>query len=402
MAILSVPNEILSHIINSHLYSTKDFADELSNDQSEGSKYRFGNRHSHFTVNIILVNRRFFAVAINELWRYVTIRTAHALHALAYAAPIHGHRTERLDLRLGQQYPPHLIYEILRCMPALRVYHMGNRSNSILFHHPAPPTFAVAALCSNQSPQCRPRLHRIEFDGAKELPAVIQLRHLLTHIPQLVSLRVTDVAASPHPVNWVLSLPPMSPLHLRFLSVGVGYGTLRSEAAIGGLNSFIAMLCAHPVLDRLENLTVMEFVPAIVRFLQVYGDRLRHVSIVLPEFHSSPSHNPNLIASCPRLESVEWIVKNCNLVDAIGHLPSYHDNLRLATLIYSYPEFYPPADYALRLERMLFAIMTGLYPCLQEVRLVLKGARLPVVDGERWFRIVKEEFAKRGITLALL
>ncbi|KAJ3502668.1 hypothetical protein NMY22_g18511 [Coprinellus aureogranulatus] len=395
-----IPNEILSLIIKSHVHDDKDYDDKLSVDPLEGPHIRFGHRHASFIVNLLRINKQFNAVAVDELWKYVSVRTPMSLLSLSSAVSIHGHRTQRLDLRLDRPYPAHLVYEILKYMPRLRVFHMGSHTGALLFHHLAPPTFALAALSNDDPPLARrPRLVRIEFEGSRELPAVVQLRDLLNSNAQLVSLRVRDVAPPSYPIDWNTSVPAVSAPHLRFLSIG--YWTPPADSESAGLDSFLTLLCAHPVLLHLECLQVMAFVPSVVTFLHVYGDRLRHLSMAIPEVNSPPPHDPNLIRSCPLLETVVWIVKNCHLLDSDRPLPSFHNNIQCVVLVYCNPFRYIPLDYVPRLQQMLFTILTGSYPSLRQVRLHIKGTSLPALHSAPWFHSLQGEFIKRGVAFTL-
>ncbi|KAJ3540000.1 hypothetical protein NMY22_g4485 [Coprinellus aureogranulatus] len=400
MALLRVPNEIISNLIHDHLYSPEEFAKTLSEEPYKGLAHRGVNRHANFTANLVLVNRQLHSVAIDELWRYVSIRTPASLEALARAVPIHGHRTRRLDLVLEESYRPHLIYEILKHMPKLLIIHMGNEVRSVLFHDPAPPIFAIAAICNKFPLLRRPQISRIEFEGSREVPAVVQLRELLNSNSQLISLRVSDVERPSFHIDWDTINPAVSAPHLQFLSVGFDYWIVPAAAndAVLGLESFVTMLCAHPVLDRLVSLQVWEFIPSIVQFLRVYGEGLRHLSIVLPEVDPHPSHVPELIHSCPRLTSVVWIVKNSGLLHRTRHVPSHHDTLRSAVIAYSKLDDETPPDYASGLRRMLRTILTGSYPSLQEVRVRLHGCGIPAIERDRWFGQFKTDFYERGIS----
>ncbi|KAJ3541033.1 hypothetical protein NMY22_g4061 [Coprinellus aureogranulatus] len=162
------------------------------------------------------------------------------------------------------------------------------------------------------------------------------------------------------------------------------------------------MLCAQPVLPRLRSLQVKVFCRTVARFLQVYGAQLRHFSYDIPDSDANPPQAPNLISSCPNLESIVWVVRSRNKVQPIRHLPLSHLNIRTVTIVYCKPEPFAPATYSNQLQQYLFATRTGHYPSVREVVVVLTGTGLPDIEQEYWFTPLKSQFAQRGVSLRLV
>ncbi|KAJ3541026.1 hypothetical protein NMY22_g4054 [Coprinellus aureogranulatus] len=393
------PNEVLSRIVNEAVYCDEDFRETLARDPLHHVALTSGPSHDRVTMQIALVNRQFHSVAIEELWRYVPVRSPKAIDAVAALAPKYGHHTQRVDFRLRQPYLPHLVGEILKCMPKLKVVMMYSKTDSPLFHHLGPPIFAIAALSHTFPPLTRPLIKRVDFEGRRELPSPIILRDLLNANPQLISLRVADVTLGTHDTDWSGSAPLTGDSRLEELSLGSDYARLLWDHSPHGLDSFVDMLCAQPALNQLKTVHIKQFTPSMYKLLQLYGPTLRRLTMECPNNYSDPLHNRDLINLCPDLESVVWYITDCGAVEPRDCIPAHHPNIRVANILYNNPGSFLPQNYTTRLQEILRLVRDGQFPMLKEVNVKLRGFATRDLPNKEWFHEMQKGYAGAGITL---
>ncbi|KAJ3529352.1 hypothetical protein NMY22_g9033 [Coprinellus aureogranulatus] len=387
-----IPNELLSLIIREGVFTPDDFRETLATDPLHHPHLTSGPKHGTLTTKVALVDRRFHQVAMVEMWRYVAVRSAAAAKAIAALAPVYGRFTERLDLRIRGSYPPHLVAEIIKHMPGLKILLLFSHTDEETFHHTGPPIFAVTALSHEFPALKRPEIKRMDFEGPRELPSVIILRELLNANPQLISLRVVDIVPPDSYIDWTVNRPFKGEIALQQLSLGSDYATLTSERTTRGLNAFVDMLCAHGAMDNLDTVHIKQFTADMYSFLQLYGGQLRHLTMVAPDHHSDPLHDREILNLCPHLDSLVWYINNCVFIDPWESMPSGHENVQIVTIIASNPGPYIGTSYGRNIRNILEIVRDGDFPKLQVVRLKLRGTGSVRDVGEDWIENMKTEF----------
>ncbi|KAJ3526480.1 hypothetical protein NMY22_g10148 [Coprinellus aureogranulatus] len=377
---LSFPNEVLSRIVWEAVYSDEDFRVTLARDPLHHAALTTGPAHGSVTKKMALVNRQFHAVAVEELWRYVSVRSSAAIKAVAALVAKYGRHTERIDFRIREPYAPYLTGEIMKHMPKLKV---------VMISEPYLPALT------------RPLVKRIDFEGQRELPSPVILRELLNENPQLISLRVVDSFVSGiGETDWSGSAPLTGDSRLQELSLGSDYARSLSEHSPHGLDAFVDMLCVwQPALNHLKTIHIKQFTPRMYKLLQLYGPALRHLTLECPNLYSNPLHDRNLVNLCPALETVVWYITDCGAIEPSDCIPLYHPNIQLARIVYNNPASFLPHNYTKCLRDMLRLVLDREFPKLQDVTVKLRGFATRDLPNKEWFCELQGEYAAAGISL---
>ncbi|KAJ3514805.1 hypothetical protein NMY22_g14624 [Coprinellus aureogranulatus] len=380
--LLDLPEELMEDILFASLYHRSEF--RLSVDYSEFVKFGspFSDNQDWFVQCAMLVNKRFQRLRKEVLWRMVVIRSVLFLRSIIEQAGRKerlwgdctlGEATWRLQVRIGGEYIPSEIAQVIAQMPNLQIFMFDNQPI------PEQEPFTVSDLSEiTMALRNAPNVKRIQFDSPRQHPTIHQVRNILHYNPQLVCLRMESIAPL-HPIPQGMTTMGLyvRPRMLKELSIGSTGQDYSGRGVVQALNSLLHLLAVAPLqsLSRLTSVHLLQYI-----LTTTVGPR-------------------NFLDTCPNVQTLIWVIAHWESLNQHHRLPQGHQKLNVIMIVY--PQEEVPVSQA-HVQDVLQSLDSNGFPALKHIQLKSSVGASRQLQLLTWFRAWRRSVAKRGIVVTLL